>query len=107
MMKVCSRANWPLKQAWLALSVKTIQVEPAGNSHRSLRQVCWKAGILLHRVVDLEHEAIVGRPVDYRQPQLGGDPDCQFPAGCQGTGLSVQAHSLGESSRPDLRSYRW
>src|SRR5262249_21217582 len=31
-MKVCSRAYWPLRQAWLALSVKTIHVEPAGNS---------------------------------------------------------------------------
>src|SRR4051794_41385773 len=37
-MKVCSRANWPRRQAWLAPSVKTIQAEPAGNSQRSLRQ---------------------------------------------------------------------
>ena len=40
-INVCSSAYWPLKQAWLALSVKTIQVEPAGNSQRSLRQVSW------------------------------------------------------------------
>ena len=77
-MKVCSRAYWPLKQAWLALSVKTIQVEPAGNSQRSLRQVCLKAGIFLHGMVNLEHEAVVRRSVDDRQAQPGGGPHRQL-----------------------------
>ena len=38
-MKVCSIMYWPLRQAWLVPSVKTIQAEPAGNSQRSLRQL--------------------------------------------------------------------
>ena len=41
-MKVCSRANWPLRQEWLVVSVKQIQVELGGNSQRSLGQSRWK-----------------------------------------------------------------
>ena len=41
--KVCSSMNCPLKQAWLAISVKTIQLDPGGNSHRCLGQLCCKA----------------------------------------------------------------
>src|SRR5208337_4253217 len=42
-MKVCSSMYWPLRQAWLVPSVKTIHAEPAGNSQRSLRQLSWNA----------------------------------------------------------------
>ena len=94
-MKVCSSAYWPLKQAWLALSVKTIQVEPAGNSQRSLRQLL-KPGVLLHRVVNLEHEAVVRGPIDDRQAQPGGGPHGEFFAGVQRPRLPVQADPIRE-----------
>ena len=31
-MNVCSRAYWPVRQAWLVVSVKQIQLEYGGNS---------------------------------------------------------------------------
>src|SRR5580658_7527286 len=38
MRKVCSRAYCPSRTAWLTQSVKTIQLEPGGNSQRCFGQ---------------------------------------------------------------------
>ena len=116
-MKVCSSMYCPLRQAWLALSVKTIQVEPAGNSHRSLRQVSWNRASFLHGVVDLEHEAVVGaggRPPAGPAGPRRGPVKCLHVVQCAGLVMQARFRSAnwpGERlevirGHPDARPLR-
>ena len=102
-MKVCSSMYWPLRQAWLVRSVKTIQVEPAGNSQRSLRQLSLKIRVFLHGVMNLQHEG--GHTADGRSPAGPSVRRPSRPSGLPGVEQrpgSGQADPIRELARQSL-----
>ena len=55
-----------------------------------------EARVLLHGVVNPEHEPVVGRSVNDRQAQFGRGAHGQVLAGLQRTWLAMQADPVGE-----------
>ena len=51
-MNVCSRAYWPVRQAWLVVSVKQIQLELGREFPLILGALALKLGVFLHEVME-------------------------------------------------------
>ena len=101
-MKVCSSMYWPLRQAWLVPSVKTIQVDPAGNSHRSLRQVCWKPASSFMAWWNRSMKRSYGGRSTTGRPSRAAARTVRCLQASSGPGRSAQANSVGESAGQGL-----